>query len=301
MGKRRGGKSKVGKFISLGLAIAGAFAPQIFGLAKVANGAFKAALYGLSLGSTIGSVFDKPRDFGTTTQGAFDAKMNRVDGTAMLPIIYGTQKAGGMQTYHRTNYNGRVLYKHVLVCEGEIEGVRGVAVNSYICPFTVENYGKTNTPQVFGLKNTLYEDATVQVVDAGKAMRSSAGKSLKKAEESLDKNKPKLSDYARGKEGVGHKYIEGESREQTIERYNKDLSAWESNSRAYREKRRKYFESLNKYKDMRTGNDKVLVLYANGEYDAVLLQHSAEYYQKIKQMKCLHRSLVCINISLVMA
>ena len=276
MGKHRGGKRKVGKVISLGLAIAGAFAPQIFGLAKVAGGAFKAALYGLSLGSTIGSVFDKPRDFGTTSQGAFDAKMNRVDGTAMLPIIYGTQKAGGMQTYHRTNYNGRVLYKHVLVCEGEIEGVRGVAVNSYLCPFTVENYGKTNTPQVFGLENTLYEDATVQVVDAGKAMRSSAGKSLKKAEESLDKNKPKLSDYMRGKEGVGHKYIEGESKEQTIERYNKDLSEWESNSRAYREKRRKYFESLNKYKDMRTGNDKVLVLYANGEYDAVLLQHSAD-------------------------
>lgn len=276
MGKRRGGKSKVGKFISLGLGIAGAFAPQIFGLAKVANGAFKAALYGLSLGSTIGSVFDKPKDFGTTTQGAFDAKMNKVDGTAMLPIIYGTQKAGGMQTYHRTNYNGRVLYKHVLVCEGEIQGVRGVAVNSYLCPYTIENYGKTNTPQVFGLKNTLYEDATVQVVDAGKAMRSSVGKALKKDEESADKNKPKLSDYARGKEGVGHKYIEGESKEQAIERYNKDLSAWESNSRAYREKRRKYLESVNKYKDMRTGNDKVLVLYANGEYDAVLLQHSSD-------------------------
>lgn len=276
MGKRRGGKSKVGKFISLGLAIAGAFAPQIFGLAKVANGAFKAALYGLSLGSTIGSVFDKPKDFGTTTQGAFDAKMNRVDGTAMLPIIYGTQKAGGMQTYHRTNHNGRVLYKHVLICEGEIQGVRGVAVNSYLCPYTIENYGKTNNPQVFGLKNTLYEDATVQVVDAGKAMRSSVGKALKKDEESADKNKPKSSDYARGKEGVGHKYIEGESKEQAIERYNKDLSAWESNSRAYREKRRKYLESVNKYKDMRTGNDKVLVLYANGEYDAVLLQHPSD-------------------------
>ena len=276
MGKRRGGKSKVGKFISLGLAVAGAFAPQIFGLAKVANGAFKAALYGLSLGSTIGSVFDKPRDFGTTSQGAFDAKMNRVDGTAMLPIIYGTQKAGGMQTYHRTNHNGRVLYKHVLICEGEIEGVRGVAVNSYLCPYTIENHGKTNTPQVFGLKNTLYEDATVQVVDAGKAMRSNSGKALKKEEESEDRNKPRLSDYFRGKEGVGHKYIEGESKEQAIERYNKDLSAWESNSRAYREKRRKYFDSINKYKDMRTGNDKVLVLYANGEYDAVLLQHSAD-------------------------
>lgn len=281
MGKRRGGKSKVGKFVSLGLAIAGAFAPQIFGLAKVANGAFKAALYGLSLGSTIGSVFDKPKDFGTTTQGAFDAKMNRVDGTAMLPIIYGTQKAGGMQTYHRTNHNGRVLYKHVLVCEGEIQGVRGVAVNSYLCPYTVENYGKTNTPQVFGLKNTLYEDATVQVVDAGKAMRSSVGKALKRDEESADKNKPRLRDYLRTKRGfggyeTGSKYIEGESKEQAIERYNKDLSEWESNSRAYREKRKKYFDSINKYKNMRTGNDKVLVLYANGEYDAVLLQHSAD-------------------------
>lgn len=281
MGKRRGGKSKVGKFVSLGLAIAGAFAPQIFGLAKVANGAFKAALYGLSLGSTIGSVFDKPKDFGTTTQGAFDAKMNRVDGTAMLPIIYGTQKAGGMQTYHRTNHNGRVLYKHVLVCEGEIQGVRGVAVNSYLCPYTVENYGKTNTPQVFGLKNTLYEDATVQVVDAGKAMRSSVGKALKRDEESADKNKPRLRDYLRTKRGfggyeTGSKYIEGESKEQAIERYNKDLSTWESNSRTYREKRKKYFDSINKYKNMRTGNDKVLVLYANGEYDAVLLQHSAD-------------------------
>lgn len=269
MGKS-GGKSKVGKILSIGLAVAGAFAPQIFGLAKVAGGAFKAALYGLSLGSTIGSAFSRPNDFSTTTQGAFDAKMNRVDGTAMLPIIYGTQKAGGMQTYHRTNHNGRVLYKHVLVSEGEIHNVRGVAVNSYLCPFSIEKSGRTNNPQVFGLKNNLYEDATVQIVNANNTGKSH-GKGALNGNSSLDK--PILREYTSKN---GSRYKENESKEQAIKRYNKDLAQWEANSPAFKEKRKKYIEAVNRYKDMRTGNDKILVLYANGTYDAVLLQHSAD-------------------------
>ena len=269
MGKG-GGKSKVGKILSIGLAVAGAFAPQIFGLARVAGGAFKAALYGLSLGSTIGSAFSRPNDFSTTTQGAFDAKMNRVDGTAMLPIIYGTQKAGGMQTYHRTNHNGRVLYKHVLVCEGEIQGVRGVAVNSYLCPYTLDGYGKVNNPQVFGLRNALYEDATIQIVNANNTGKSH-GKATHLRDSSL--NKPTLREYTSKN---GSKYNASESKEQAIKRYNKDLAQWESNSPAFKEKRKKYVEAVNRYKDMRTGNDKILVLYANGTYDAVLLQHSAD-------------------------
>lgn len=268
MGKG-GGKSKVGKILSIGLAVAGAFAPQIFGLAKVAGGAFKAALYGLSLGSTIGSAFSRPNDFSTTTQGAFDAKMNRVDGTAMLPIIYGTQKSGGMQTYHRTNHNGRVLYKHVLVCEGEIQGVRGIAVNSYLCPFTLDGYGKINNPQVFGLRNTLYEDATIQIVSANNTGKSH-GKGFQ-LEELIEK--PTLREYTSRN---GSRYHEGESKEQAIKRYNKDLARWESTSPSFREKRKKYVEAVNRYKDMRTGNDKILVLYANGTYDAVLLQHPSD-------------------------
>ena len=269
MGKS-GGKSKVGKILSIGLAVAGAFAPQIFGLARVAGGAFKAALYGLSLGSTIGSAFSRPNDFSTTTQGAFDAKMNRVDGTAMLPIIYGTQKAGGMQTYHRTNHNGRVLYKHVLVSEGEIHNVRGVAVNSYLCPFSIEKSGRTNNPQVFGLKNNLYEDATVQIVNANNTGKSH-GKGALNGNGSLDK--PILREYTSKN---GSRYKANESKEQAIKRYNKDLARWEANSPEFKEKRKKYVEAVNRYKDMRTDNDKILVLYANGTYDAVLLQHSAD-------------------------
>ena len=217
MGKG-GGKRGIGKVLSIGLAVAGAFAPQIFGLARVAGGAFKAALYGLSLGSTIGSAFSRPNDFSTTTQGAFDAKMNRVDGTAMLPIIYGTQKAGGMQTYHRTNHNGRVLYKHVLVSEGEIHNVRGVAVNSYLCPFSIEKSGRTNNPQVFGLKNNLYEDATVEIVNANNTGKSH-GKGALSGNSSLDK--PILREYTSKN---GSKYKENESKEQAIKRYNKDLA-----------------------------------------------------------------------------
>ena len=269
MGKG-GGKSKVGKILSIGLAVAGAFAPQIFGLARVAGGAFKAALYGLSLGSTIGSAFSRPNDFSTTTQGAFDAKMNRVDGTAMLPIIYGTQKSGGMQTYHRTNHNGRVLYKHVLVCEGEIQNVRGVAVNSYLCPYTLDGYGKVNNPQVFGLRNTLYEDATIQIVSANNTGKSHGKGELFRVD---DVEKPTLREYTSRN---GSKYNSNESKEQAIKRYNKDLARWESISPAFREKRKKYIEAVNRYKDMRTGNDKILVLYANGTYDAVLLQHPSD-------------------------
>ena len=287
MGKGRGGgKSKVGKYLGIGLAIAGAFAPQIFGLAKVANGAFKAAMYGLSLGMTVGSAFDKPKsDFGTSSQGVFDAKMNRVDSTATLPIIYGTQKAGGMQTYHRTNHNGRELYKHVLVSEGEISNVRGVAVNSYLCPYTIEGGQKVVTPSVFGIKNNLYKDATVSIVDAGKASRDAHGSGKKRKNKkneitsTIPENigyAPVASDYVKSKKGRGSKYVEGETREQSMARYNKDLADWKVRNDEYVAKRKKYVDALNTYDKLRTSNDKLLVLYANGEYDVVLLQHPVD-------------------------
>lgn len=94
------------------------------------------AMYGASIASTLWSVFAKPNAFGNLDgdysqddYSKFSTTTNDISQDAVIPVIYGTRKWGGLQVWHNP-YNGeRYLQKDVIVCEGGIKGVYNVCAN----------------------------------------------------------------------------------------------------------------------------------------------------------------------------
>lgn len=170
MGKGGGkhGKRGVGKALGLVGLVAGFAFPGAFGFtgAWTWGKAAQAALFGLSLGTTIGSAFQKPKNDWGTEQGQFDAKMNIIDSNAMIPIVYGTQKIGGLQTYHQTVRGNKELFKHLVLCEGEVEDIYGITLNNYLARYSLHNRYSTNAPLSFKLTNYKYPDAWAMIIAA---------------------------------------------------------------------------------------------------------------------------------------
>ena len=126
---------KVGKiaFMAAGFFI-GAGSPTWFGLK--ASQTFAAGMYGMSIASTLWSVTQKPNAFGNLDgdysqddYSKFSTTTNDISQEAVIPVIYGTRKWGGLQVWHNP-YNGeRYLQKDVIICEGGIKGVYNVCAN----------------------------------------------------------------------------------------------------------------------------------------------------------------------------
>jgi hypothetical protein len=149
--------------------------PSFFG---VGTKVWAGALYGASLGSTIWSVMhppSAPRDY-----SKFDQIMNTVSSESFIPIIYGTRKWGGIQTWHKTSSDGKHMHKDIVICEGEIDSIYGVCANDLIMANDADdilekwlifalggNIYEYNQEQahVFGIMNIDYSDATVEVSD----------------------------------------------------------------------------------------------------------------------------------------
>ena len=113
---------KTGKilFSVAGFAL-GAANPAWFGIDKAMKGAwFAAGMYGMSIASTIWSVVAKPNAFGNLDgdysqddYSKFSTTTNDISQDAVIPVIYGTRKWGGLQVWHNP-YNGeRYLQKDV--------------------------------------------------------------------------------------------------------------------------------------------------------------------------------------------
>ena len=153
MGK---GKKSKGLLSVLGFAL-GALSPVMFGLEKTAW--FAGGLYGASLAGTLWSTFNKPKtpeiDGGVQR---FDKVMNTMTSTAVIPVIYGERKWGGNQTYHKPNPDLNMLQKHVVLCEGGIEGVPSVNANDLIIPTKAQEPGT-----VFTLQNVNDEYAFMKI------------------------------------------------------------------------------------------------------------------------------------------
>lgn len=180
-GGGKGGKSGLAKGLGIVGAIAGGFAPWIFGVAGVsAMSSVAGAIMGLSLGQTIGSALD-PIDQ-ETKASSFDSKMNTVDSDARIPLVYGTRMIGGLQSWHQTNSDDKWLIKDVILGEGQFSGAYGLTANGYLLkpngniPTVVRQYTTTNhymssistgNNPVFGLINWKYPDASVEIKDGG--------------------------------------------------------------------------------------------------------------------------------------
>ena len=109
---------KVGKiaFMAAGFFLgAGGAGQALFGLK---GASFAAGMYGMSIASTIWSVTQKPNAFGNLDgdysqddYSKFSTTTNDISQDAVIPVIYGTRKWGGLQVWHNP-YNGeRYLQK----------------------------------------------------------------------------------------------------------------------------------------------------------------------------------------------
>lgn len=161
MGKHhgKGGKSGLGKTLGIvgfaaGFAFPGAFLGAAAGTAGAAR--LSAALMGLSLGTTIGSAFSKQSQ--DMPASNFDNKMNVVDQNAMIPVVYGTRKIGGLQSYHSASVAHKTLTKDVILGEGQFSGCYGITANGYSVNSNVSG-------AVFGITNTNNANAYVRVHD----------------------------------------------------------------------------------------------------------------------------------------
>lgn len=158
--------------------------PAMFGLAGTAH--LGAALYGLSLGSNIWNATHQPKN---DNYSRFDIFMNSIDSTARIPVIYGTRKYGGLQSYHLASSDGKSLTKDIIISEGEIQGIYGITANELSIgsgntsqteillrllstggnPMELFGYNAKST-HVFSLINVKYADATLWITTGGSSL-----------------------------------------------------------------------------------------------------------------------------------
>lgn len=158
MGK--GGKSKGKIAFTLVGALAGGFLATGGWFASMGMGATFAtgALYGATIASTLWSVTQKPNmngnlnsDYSQDDYARFNQVTNDVNQNAVIPVVYGTRKFGGLQTYHNPYNGSRYLQKDVVICFAGIEKVFDVKAN--------EELIKDDTN--ISIYNIQYKDATV--------------------------------------------------------------------------------------------------------------------------------------------
>lgn len=146
-------------FISAGFSF---FGGGISGLARFAMGA--------SLFSSVWTATHQQKNDSNLDPSniqRFDREQETMSSTGALPVVYGQRKLTGNQTFHDTNADANTLHKHVVLCEGGIEGVDSVCANDLLIPT-----GSQAIATVFTIQNVAYADATVS--KSGKTMTITA-------------------------------------------------------------------------------------------------------------------------------
>lgn len=148
-----GGKSGGKVFASIiGFAV-GFTTPWLFGVKAFAAGVMGASLFG----SVWSATHQQNVDTGSADVSRFDRAQETMSSDGQIPVVYGTRQISGNQTFHQTNADANTLHKHVVLCEGGIEGVVSVMANDMIIP-TGSQTGNT----VFTLMNNKYSNARVR-------------------------------------------------------------------------------------------------------------------------------------------
>ena len=129
-----GGGKSTGKILLtvLGFAVGAGFLGTGIGFGMAAGQWFMAGVYGASLASTAWSLFNPQKapemeNFDNTSR--FDQLQNTVSSEAVIPVIYGTRKWAGNQTWHNPSSDNKSLTKDVLIGEGEIDSINTVNAN----------------------------------------------------------------------------------------------------------------------------------------------------------------------------
>ena len=94
---------------------------------------------------------------GTADIQRFERSQETMTSDGDLPVVYGCRQISGNQTYHKTNSDSTTLWKHVVLCEGGIEGIESVTANDLLIPT-----GSQTSNTVFTIQNVKYPDAWVK-------------------------------------------------------------------------------------------------------------------------------------------
>lgn len=148
------GKSGGKIFASIAGFIVGFTTPWLFGAKAFAAGVMGASLFGSVWSATHQQNVDSN---GSADVSRFDRAQETMSSDTQIPIVYGTRQISGNQTFHQTNADANTLHKHVVLCEGGIEGVVSVMASDMIIP-TGSQTGNT----VFTIMNNKYPDARVR-------------------------------------------------------------------------------------------------------------------------------------------
>lgn len=148
-----GGKSGGKMFASIAGFLVGFSTPWLFGAKALEAGVMGASLFGSVWSATHQQNVDSNA---SADVSRFDRAQESMSSDGQIPIVYGTRQISGNQTFHQTNADANTLHKHVVLCEGGIEGVVSVMANDMIIP-TGSQTGNT----VFTLMNNKYPDARV--------------------------------------------------------------------------------------------------------------------------------------------
>ena len=158
-----GGKSGGKLFASILFGIVGFFwGGALFGVAK-----WGGALLGASLGGSIWQAVNPPKmesidtpDTSSPDVQRFDRAQEQMSSEGLIPVVYGYRKLSGNQTYHQTNAEANQLHKHVVLCEGGIEGIVNVCANDLLIPT-----GGQASNTVFTISNQKYPEAAIGLHD----------------------------------------------------------------------------------------------------------------------------------------
>lgn len=148
------GKSGGKIFASIAGFIVGFTTPWLFGAKAFAAGVMGASLFGSVWSATHQQNVDSN---GSADVSRFDRAQETMSSDGQIPIVYGTRQITGNQTFHQTNADANTLHKHVVLCEGGIEGVVSVMASDMIIP-TGSQTGNT----VFTIMNNKYPNARVR-------------------------------------------------------------------------------------------------------------------------------------------
>ena len=164
-----GGDGKSGGKILAGIVgfAVGMFFPAAFGVAANSlawtSSAIAAGVMGASLFSTVWSVATMSKnenDESSVNIQRFDRAQESMSYGGNIPVIYGMRKVSGNQTYHQTDAEQQKLHKHIVLCEGGIQGLQSVSANDLLIPT-----GGQTSNTVFTLQNVKYPDASCSLND----------------------------------------------------------------------------------------------------------------------------------------
>ena len=135
-------------FISAGTSMFGT------GLSYLTNFTMGAALFS----SVWSATHRQDMSYGSSASNIqrFERAQETMSADGQIPVVYGRRQITGNQTYHKTDSDASTLWKHVVLCEGGIEGIESVSANDLIIPT-----GNQTSNTVFTLQNLKYKDATV--------------------------------------------------------------------------------------------------------------------------------------------